>query len=105
MLQVNGRAIFQKERADKELSGEPATELAQCLGNWMLSMEPRKLLQPGCDNGRGWEARVHARSLGDSGVIIGCDLEAEPGLQKIGKEGAKSRKGNRPFALLDTISG
>ncbi|MGA7312856.1 MAG: HigA family addiction module antitoxin [Silvibacterium sp.] len=68
-------------------------------------MEPRKLLQPGCDNGRGWEARVHARSLGDSGVIIGCDLEAEPGLQKIGKEGAKSRKGNRPFALLDTISG
>jgi len=70
--------------ADKELSGEPATELAQCLGNWTLSMEPRKLLQPGCDNGRGWEARVHARSLGDSGVIIGCDLEAEPGLQKIG---------------------
>jgi hypothetical protein len=44
MLQVNGREIFQKERADKELSGEPATELAQCLGNWTLSDGTEKTL-------------------------------------------------------------
>jgi hypothetical protein len=29
MLQINGREIFQKERADKEPSGEPATDLAR----------------------------------------------------------------------------
>src|SRR5271165_3590103 len=33
MLQINGREIFQKERADKELSGEPATGLRRCSGN------------------------------------------------------------------------
>jgi hypothetical protein len=44
MLQVNGRVIFQKERADKELSGEPATELARCLGNWTLSDGTEKTL-------------------------------------------------------------
>ena len=64
-------------------------------------MELRKLLQPGCDNGEAGKREFTLVVPGDSGVIIGCDLEAEPGLQKIGKEGAKSRKGNRPFALFD----
>jgi hypothetical protein len=45
MLQINGREIFQKERVDKEPSGEPATDLARQPGNWKLWMELRKLLQ------------------------------------------------------------
>src|SRR5215467_1221016 len=45
MLQINGREIFQKERVDKEPSGEPATDLARYSGNRKPWMEPRKLLQ------------------------------------------------------------
>ncbi len=45
MLQINGREIFQRERVDKELSGEPETGLTERSGNRRLRMEPRKLLQ------------------------------------------------------------
>jgi hypothetical protein len=45
MLQINGREIFQKERVDKELSGESATVLARQPGNWEPWMGLRKLLR------------------------------------------------------------
>jgi hypothetical protein len=45
MLLINGREIFQKKRADEELSRGPATELRQHSGNRRLRMETRKLLQ------------------------------------------------------------
>jgi len=45
MLQINGREIFQKKKADERPSGEPATDLARHTGNRILWMEPRKLLQ------------------------------------------------------------
>jgi hypothetical protein len=35
MLQINGGEIFQKERADKGISGVPETGLAKRSGNWM----------------------------------------------------------------------
>jgi hypothetical protein len=36
MLQINGREIFQRERVDKELSGEPETGLTKRSGNRVL---------------------------------------------------------------------
>ncbi len=80
------------------LSREPATGLARHTGNWMLRMEPRKLLQRMLLRKR---MRIAGSGLQFQAIPEwqSCDLETGPGLRKIGKEGAISRKGDRPFPL------
>jgi hypothetical protein len=101
MIQINGREIFQKERVDKELSREPATGLNEAFGQLDAKGWNQGSSYSGCSYGRVWEARVaRLAEPDDSEVIVDCDLETEPDLQKIGKGGARSRKGNRPFGFL-----
>jgi hypothetical protein len=45
-----------------------------------------------------------SKAPNNSGVTISCDLGAEPDLRKIGEQGARSRKRNRPFAFMFDIS-
>jgi len=45
MIQLNGRAIFQKKRADKGRRGNRQREPRRDSGDWMLTDSPRKLLQ------------------------------------------------------------
>lgn len=64
-------------------------------------MEPGKLLQRSVMTEEfGERVPQGSQAVGDSEMTWSCGLEAEPDLLKIGKEGARSRKGNRPFAFL-----
>jgi hypothetical protein len=85
---------------------EPGTELLE-----NRQRDSRSTQETGClwmyressysewNDGRVREARARSKDANDSGVTDSCDLGAEPGLRKIGERGARSRKGNRPFAF------
>jgi hypothetical protein len=101
-LQINGREIFQKERVDKELSRGPATELTRCSGNWMLMDGTKKALTASGTTEEYGKRGPQGSQVSDiSGVTIGCGLEAEPGLQKIGKKGRDPAREIAPSLLCD----
>jgi len=82
---------FQKERVDKELSREPATGLNEAFGQLDALGWNQGNSYSGCSYGRVWEARVERLAEpDDSEVIVGCDLETEPDLQKIFPVGGAS---------------
>jgi len=81
----NGRAIFQKERADKDHRRGPATELAKHSGNRLRIDETRTLSQRMCFKAKYGKHGLYPQLPNRPRVTISCDLATEPGLRKIGK--------------------
>src|SRR5258708_17834213 len=115
IFQFNGGEILQEERVDK---GHREDREWNPQGNQERnSSENRKRdsrsnRETGClwmdqessyserNDGRVRKRELCSKAPNNSGVTISCDLGTEPGLRKIGKQGAKSRKRNRPFAFV-----
>jgi len=99
IFQFTGGAIFQKERAEEESSGESVTRLTRHSGNWMTRMEPKKLLQR---NGTADENRKRgsdSQVLNKSEVTGDCDPVSEQDLRESEQQWGDTRKRYCPFAI------
>lgn len=87
------------------LSRGPATELTRRSGNWMLTDGTEKALTTsGVTEEFGERGPQGSQVLKDSETTIVCGLEAEPGLQKIGKKGRDLEREIAPSLLCAVVS-
>jgi hypothetical protein len=81
-------------------SGEPATGLTKHSGNCLLVDGNRESSYSECDDRRGWEKRgLRSQVPNNSEMAIFCNLGAEPGLRKVGKQGRDLEREIAPSLL------